>query len=585
MISEVILIGVVGGLVTGISPCILPVLPIVLAVSADAKRKPILVALGIALSFTAITLLGTFVLSALGLPGDTLRWVGVGLLVIVGLSMLIPALGALIERPFAAIRVPTWIYDRTSEDVAADGSTKRSSGFGIGLALGAVYAPCAGPVLAAVTVAGATGNIGWQTVILALSFAVGACVPLFFFALAGSAWSKRADFAATHRTAISRVAGALVLVLALAIATDVPAKLQRTLPDWTASAQEKFNSSSNTQDVLNGIDSATSHSMSSKSLNACRNGDPHVTADCGAVPAFEGLSNWINTDQPVNPAKPQRIGDVQTITLVDFWAYACINCQRANQHITKLYDHYRDYGLNVVGVHAPEYAFEREPANVAAAVKAQNIHYPVALDNSFLTWSNFTNRYWPAHYLVDARGHVRQIHEGEGAYAATEKVIRELLIDANPGLDLPAPIEPEDDGAPIATQNRNLETYLGTDRAQFYANPAREYRPGPHNFAYVEPQDRGYSLEGPWQLNGQSIVPAGPGAKIHLNYYAALVQIVASGEGELKVTDQSGKVTSFPAMALPGTIDLIKTDDGAALSGQITIEIPESMTAYSLTFG
>lgn len=585
MITELILIGIVGGLVTGISPCILPVLPIVLAVSADAKRKPSLVALGIGSSFTAIALLGTFVLSALGLPSDTLRWIGVVLLAIVGLSMLVPALGTLIERPFAAIRVPTWIYDHTSEKTDPTDTTNGSHGFGIGLALGAVYAPCACPVLAAVTVAGATGNIGWHTVILALSFAVGACIPLFFFALAGSEWSKRADFAATHRTAISRVAGSLVLVLALAIATDVPAKLQRTLPDWTASAQEKFNSSSNTQDVLDEIGKATAHTASSKSLKACRNGDPHVTADCGEVPAFEGLTDWINTDRPVNPASPEKVGDIQTITLVDFWAYACINCQRANQHITELYEHYRDYGLNVVGIHAPEYAFEREPSNVAAAVEAQNIHYPVALDNSFLTWSNFANRYWPAHYLVDARGHVRQIHEGEGAYAATEKVVRELLIDANPGINLPAPIEPEDDGAPIATANRNLETYLGTDRAQFFANPASDYTPGPHNFAFVEPADRGYSLEGPWELRGQSIVPTGPGAKIHLNYHAALVQIVASGEGELTVTDQSGTVRHFPAMAMPGTIDLLTSADSSALSGQLTIEVPESMTAYSLTFG
>lgn len=585
MITELILIGIVGGLVTGISPCILPVLPIVLAVSADSRRKPALVALGIALSFATITLLGTFVLSALGLPGDTLRWVGVTLLAIVGLSMLIPALGAFIERPFAAIRVPTWIYNRTSEHTDSNGETTQSSGFGIGLALGAVYAPCAGPVLAAVTVAGATGNFGSHTVILALSFAVGACIPLFFFALAGSEWSKRADFAAAHRTAISRVAGSLVLVLALAIATDVPAKLQRTLPDWTASAQEKFNSSSNTQDVLDEIGRANAHSMSSKSLNTCRNGDPHVAADCGDVPAFEGLTHWINTDHPVNPARPEKVGNVQTVTLVDFWAYACINCQRANQHITKLYDHYRDYGLNVVGIHAPEYAFEREPANVAAAVEAQNIHYPVALDNNFLTWSNFTNRYWPAHYLVDAQGQVRQVHEGEGAYAATEKVVRELLIDANPGANLPAPIEPKDDGSPIATENRNLETYLGTDRAQFHANPTREYTPGPHNFAFVEPGDRGYSLEGPWELRGQSIIPTGPGAKIHLNYYAALVQIVVSGEGELKVTDQSGAVTHFPAMALPGTIDLLTSPDGSPLQGQLSIEVPESMTAYSLTFG
>ena len=337
--------------------------------------------------------------------------------------------------------------------------------------------------------------------------------------------------------------------------------------------------------MLEGIGGDTANSASSASRKDCRDSDPNVAADCGPVPAFEGLSNWLNTDRPVNPARPEKVGDVQTITLVDFWAYACINCQRANEHITKLYDHYRGYGLNVVGIHAPEYSFEREPANVAAAVKAQKIHYPVALDNDFLTWSNFNNRYWPAHYLVDAQGQIRQIHEGEGEYAATERVVRQLLADANPGIDLPAPIEADDADKPIATKDRNLETYLGTERAQFYSNPPREYRPGPHNFAFSEPFEKGYSLEGPWELRGQSIVPTGPGAKIHLNYYAALVQIVASGEGELKVTDDAGKVTTFPAMALPGTIDLVRSTHGSPLSGNLTIDMPESMTAYSLTFG
>lgn len=584
MIPEILLIGVIGGLVTGVSPCILPVLPIVLAVSADAKRKPLLVALGIAISFTAITLLGTVALSALGLPSATLRWVGVALLVIVGLSMLFPTLGHLLEKPFAAIQVPSWISSKTR------GSAGKGSGFGIGLALGAVYAPCAGPVLAAVTVAGATGDIGWPTVILAFSFAFGACVPLFFFALAGSAWSKRAQFATDNRARISRVAGALVLALALAIATDVPAKLQRTLPDWTASIQQKFNSSEDTQSVLNGLRGDSSEDgaqAASASLNACRDEDPSRLLDCGDVPAFEGLTNWINTTpagSTIDPAHPEKRDGRQTITLVDFWAYACINCQRANEHVTKLYDRYRDYGLNVVGVHAPEYAFEHDAANVAMATNEQGIHYPVAQDNGFLTWNNFSNRYWPAHYLVDAHGRVRQIHEGEGAYAATERLVRQLLADANPGIELPAPIEANTDDAPIATMGRNLETYLGTDRASLFSNPRSEYRAGVHDFAFVEPAEKGYSLEGPWELRGQSIAPAGPGAKIHLNYHAALVQIVASGKGELTVTGSDGKVTKFPASEVPGTIDLVKTD-GKPASGNLTIEVPESVSAYSLTFG
>lgn len=396
MAWEIAFIGLIGGLVTGLSPCILPVLPIVLAVSADRRRKPWLVAAGIALSFTLVTLLGTVVLSALGLPKDLLRWAGVVLLVLVGVSMLWPALSDQLERPFARIRIPQWIQRLT---------TGGGSGFGIGLALGAVYSPCAGPVLAAVTVAGATGQIGWGNVILAISFAIGACTPLFFFALAGKRIGTRADFVRAHRKGISY-----------------------------------------------GADGK---------LETCRTASPDQLRDCGPVPAFTGLEGWINAETPVDPQHPAKVKGKQTITLVDFWAYACINCQRANEHITKLSDRYRDSGLQVVGVHAPEYAFEHETSNVAAAIRDQGIHYPVAQDNNFTTWRAFNNRYWPAHYLVDHTGKVRQLHEGEGAYAETEHLVRELLSAANPGIELPSPVEEGGDSSNDATSSRkrNPETY------------------------------------------------------------------------------------------------------------------------------
>ena len=139
---------------------------------------------------------------------------------------------------------------------------------------------------------------------------------------------------------------------------------------------------------------------------------------------------------------------------MDFWAYACINCQRANEHVTKLFDRYQDSGLQVVGVHAPEYAFEHKATNVAAAIHEQGINYPVAQDNNFTTWRAFNNRYWPAHYLVDHRGTVRQIHEGEGAYAETERLVRELLSAANPGIELPSPVEQGGDSSNDASGTR-----------------------------------------------------------------------------------------------------------------------------------
>lgn len=567
---DIALIGVIGGLVTGLSPCILPVLPIVLAVSADKRRKPWLVATGIGLSFTLVTLLGTLTLSALGLPKDLLRWAGVVLLVLVGVSMLWPALGDQLERPFARIRIPGWIQRITRG---------AGSGFGVGLALGAVYSPCAGPVLAAVTVAGATGQIGWGSVVLAVSFAVGACTPLFFFALAGKQIGTRADFVRSHRKGISYGAGALVIVLAVAIAFNTPAALQRALPDWTADVQEQFNSSDRTQNALQQANGG-----GGGSLESCRNSAPDKLQDCGPVPAFAGLEGWQNTETPVDPRHPAKVNGKQSITLVDFWAYACINCQRANEHITKLFDRYRDSGLQVVGVHAPEYAFEHEASNVAAAIRDQGIHYPVAQDNNFATWRAFNNRYWPAHYLVDHTGKVRQIHEGEGAYAETERLVRELLLAANPGIELPSPVEEGEDSSNDATSSRqrNPETYLGTRRAEYFSNPAGEYKNGTHEFAKVQPEALHYSLEGKWELAEQSIRPVDAPAMLHLNYQAKRVQLVVSGRGEISVAYGDGTTRRFPINS-DGTVDILRKPEQQ--QGELSVRAGKGVELYSLTFG
>lgn len=570
---EIALIGVIGGLVTGVSPCVLPVLPVVLAVSAGDRRRPYLIAVGIALGFAVITLLGTLVIHALGLPGGFLRWAGIIMLALVGLGMLVPQLGDLLERPFSRIRVP-----RKLEAATRSNRGGRFNGLGVGLALGAVYVPCAGPVLAAVTVAGSTGDIGVGTVVLTVTFSVGAALPLLLFALAGQGLSGPNGLLRKYRTTFTRVAGVLVLVLAVAVAVDLPQTLQRNVPDWTASVQDRFNSDDRVQDAL----SDAKPSRGDGSLDECRSADAGTLSDCGEAPEFEGLENWFNTDEPV------ALGN--KVTLVDFWAYACINCQRNNEHLTEIYDNYRDAGLEVVGVHAPEYSFEHDIDNVRSAAAQAGINYPVAQDNNFETWNAYGNRYWPAHYLVDTLGNVRQIHEGEGEYADTEKLIRELLTDADPNVRLPDPVESDvgsdADSAQSAEQDEdwNPETYLGTDRAEYQAND--DYTEGEHDFTpYRELQRPYFTLSGRWKLSAESITPAGPGATVTLDYRASVVQVVTSGSGTLTVTDESGR-REVPAS--DGSVDLVRsdTDTGEEVTTDtITLEVPEGVSLFSFTFG
>lgn len=220
-----VLIGLVGGLITGLSPCVLPVLPVVLlgggtgSDTESARRRPYLVVLGLTLSFTLFTLFGTLVLDALHLPDDTIRWLGVTLLVLIGLGLLIPRLGHLIERPF--YRIPQRL------------PSVNRNGFVLGVALGAVFVPCAGPVLAAITVAGATGHVGARTLELTLGFAVGTAIPLLIFALAGRGMSQRLQAFRRRQGAFRAVGGAAMIALAVALTFNIPDVIQRDVPDYT----------------------------------------------------------------------------------------------------------------------------------------------------------------------------------------------------------------------------------------------------------------------------------------------------------------------------------------------------------------
>ncbi|OBC09222.1 cytochrome C biogenesis protein [Mycobacterium sp. 852013-50091_SCH5140682] len=386
-----VLIGFLGGLLTGISPCILPVLPAVLF--SGTNRAPYRVIAGLVLSFSLVTLAGAAVLQSLHLPADIIRWVGLLALVVIGIGLIFPRVEQLLERPFALL---------PQRDIA-DGRR----GFGLGLALGVLYAPCAGPVLAAVVVAGATGRVGLDTIALTLSFAVGTALPLLVFALAGRRISERVK-AFQHRQRQVRIAGGVVmLVVAVALALNLPATVQRNIPDYTASLQTQIAPASN-------------------ALSTCVEGASRLQ-DCGAAPDIVGIDSWFNTpsDAPVD-LKALR----GKVVLVDFWTYSCINCQRAIEHVTSWYDRYKDQGFTVIGVHTPEYPFEQIRANVVKGAADLHIKYPVALDNSYATWTNYHNQYWPASYLIDAHGVVRHLKFGEGDYDVTEGMIRDLLAQA-----------------------------------------------------------------------------------------------------------------------------------------------------------
>jgi cytochrome c biogenesis protein CcdA/thiol-disulfide isomerase/thioredoxin len=556
-----VLIGLVGGVITGLSPCVLPVLPVVLLGAGSAgldaepaRRRPYLVVLGLTLSFAVFTLFGSLILASLHLPDDAIRWLGLALLVLVGLGLLVPPLGHLIERPF--YRFPQRALD-----------TGRN-GFLLGIALGAVFVPCAGPVLAAITVAGATGRIGFRTIGLTLGFAVGTAVPLLAFALAGRGMTQRLGAFRRHQGAFRALSGVVVIVLAVALTFNLSDIIQRDIPNYAEAAGNSLEK---------GAAAAPQGGSGSVSLQDCQTAALYGGSGlerCGPAPAFSGIQQWLNTPG----GKPLSLASLKgKVVLVDFWAYSCINCQRELPHVEAWAKDYAADGLDVVGVHTPEYAFEHVPSNVAGGVRRLGLTFPVALDNSYDTWNAYDNQSWPAAYLIDASGQIRHVSIGEGDYAGEEQLIRQLLKAARPGLSLPSATDvpdttPDDPG-------QTPETYLGAEREQGY-DGSSAYATGQFSPPATLPANS-FALAGTWTIGQQSIT-AGQDAGITLAFHASSVYLDVGGTGTLTVSaDGTSKV-----IRVSGAPDIYTVaTEHPARDGTVTIRLSPALQAYSFTFG
>ena len=564
----VALIGFLGGLITGISPCILPVLPVVFfsgvhgSGESTPAARPYLVIAGLVCSFGAVTLAGSALLSALHLPQDAIRWAALVTLTLIGLGLIFPPLQHLIERPFA--RIPQRQFGSNNF---------RRNGFGLGLTLGALYVPCAGPVLAAIVVAGGTGSIGLSTLVLTATFAIGTALPLLIFALAGRRVAERVGAFRRRQRPVQIAGGITMIVLAVALVFNLPAMLQRAVPDYTAAMQRGLGAFDNQS--IQGIRRQLNPGGPGGRLADCAEGAERLQ-QCGPAPAVSGITQWLNTPD----GKPIDLVSLRgKVVLIDFWAYSCINCQRAIPHVVDWYNRYKDDGFVVIGVHTPEYAFERVPGNVASGAAALHVSYPVALDNDYTTWNNYQNLYWPAEYLIDADGNVRHTKFGEGDYDGTEKLIRELLVDAKPAVRLPGATHSAD----TTPQNKlTPETYLGIGKANFYGGGG-DYHAGTATFGYpANLADDRFALLGTWTLDDQGATAGSDDAAIRLNYNGKDVYAVVGGTGSITVTrDQQTTATQISG---PPTLHQIVADN-TTHRDQLDMRVSKGLQVFSFTFG
>jgi cytochrome c biogenesis protein CcdA/thiol-disulfide isomerase/thioredoxin len=565
----------VAGFLAGISPCILPVLPVVLVAGAtgapgasgsspptnvetpartprDLLARSLAVIGGLVLSFSIIVLAGSEILSLLHLPQDALRDAGIVLLIVVGLGYLIPPLGTLIERPFARVgtRQPSG----------------QAGGFVLGLAVGVLYVPCAGPVLAAIAVVGATHRVGLTTVILTAAFAVGTAVPLLAVAAAGSQLTSRVGAIRRRAPQIRRAGGAVLIVFAVLIASDVLAGLQRDIPGYSTALQGP----AKIREQLNAL-TGTPHT----SLSSC-NSTATTLVNCGPAPNFTGITAWLNTPG----GKPLSLRALRgKVVLVDFWTYSCINCQRSLPHVEAWYSEYAKDGLVVVGVHTPEFAFEHVVSNVRAQAAALGVRYPVAIDDNYATWNAYSNQYWPADYLIDAQGNVRSVHFGEGGYSTMGDLIRQLLQAARPHLSVPSPA-----GVPDKTPTGELspETYVGYDELQ-YLDPPEVVHDAPAVYRFPTSLPLGtLGLAGTWTDHAQEAT-AGTGAELELGFLAQDVYLVLGGTGTLDVSYDGHHTQTIDVGGTPRLYTLYQA--GSTTTGTLLLRASPGVQAYDFTFG
>jgi cytochrome c biogenesis protein CcdA/thiol-disulfide isomerase/thioredoxin len=541
-----IVLAFVAGLITAVSPCVLPVLPIVLAggvAGGENRRRPFLIIAGLAVSFFVSALFATWILDKLGLPKDLLRNISIGLLFLIAAILLVPQVGTWIERPLSRLS------RRPSGDLGG--------GFVLGCALGFVFVPCAGPALAYVTSSAASGQFGLKAILITVAYTIGFSIVLLAIALGGRRVSTKLRVGVER----FRVAfGVLIAAVAFALIFNLDTKLAN-IP-WATDFFQRHTEASGAG--LKAFKRGT-NVTERKPAAAVVSGLP----DYGPAPDFAGISAWFNS-------KPLTLAQLRgKVVLIDFWTYSCINCLRTLPHLEAWDRMYRDKGLMIVGVHTPEFAFESVPSNVRAAIKRLGIRYPVALDPKYGTWNHWGNQYWPAEYLIDKQGHVRHAHFGEGDYAGNEKNIRTLLGEkrASPASDRLADITP--------TGSISPETYLGysridrytgkkliTDKEATYAFPPGL---GQNDLAYA----------GRWKVEAERIV-AGQGARLRFHYHARKVYIVLGGKGRVQALVDGKPVTSFPV-----TSDKLYTvvDKNAIDDATLELRFTPGVEAYSFTFG
>ena len=541
-----LIVAYLGGVLTILSPCILPVLPFVFARADRPFRShglPML--LGMALAFSAIATLAAVGGGWVVALNEYGRYAAIALLAVFGVTLLFPSVADRLSRPLVALGL------RLSGPASEKASVFSPLLLGVGTGL--LWAPCAGPILGLILTGAALNGASIGTSLLLLAYAAGACTSLAAALLFGGRLFSAMKGSLRTGEWMRRVAGVAVLVGVGAIALGLDTGLLSRLSVGTTSALEKA--------LVEKIDMPMPSAQPQASIDpgglmlTSTQPEPKKPAlalpDEGGFPSLAGATEWLNSA----PLTPEGLRG--KVVLVDFWTYSCINCLRTLPYVRAWAEKYKDAGLVVVGVHAPEFAFEKQPANVRRATKDLGIGFPVAVDSNYAIWRSFGNQYWPAFYVVDAQGRIRHHQFGEGQYAKSEQVIQQLLAEAGRPVVPADTVSPEGQGtqaAAAASPALSGETYLGYERAQSFASPggiakdrARVYP------AASSLRANQWALSGEWSVESERAVLVRANGRIAYRFHARDLHLVLGPSADGKPVRFKVLIDGKPPLADHGT--------------------------------
>ena len=591
------LFALIAGAGTAITPCVLPVVPALLASSATGgRRRPIGIVIGLGVTFTIAIVLLAQLVKGVGLASGAARTLAIVVLIGFGIALLIPDLTARIEAPLS----------RLGRFGPKSRGTGFWSGLGVGAALGFVCAPCAGPILAAVTSVSASSGANARVVLVAISYSVGLCAVLLIYAFAGRAVIDRIRRVGRGNT-VNRALGVVLLATGVLMIFNVDVRFEEdlakdtSLPAVLVDPTRSLENSSAVQKRLASLRPTSrfvtaQQEASSKPVPTAAEREVAIPgvktpslADLGTAPNFTDTEDWFNTpgDRPLSLS--QLRGHV---VLVDFWTYTCINCLRTVPFLKGLYAQYHRYGLDIVGVETPEFTFEQEASNVRQAIASDGIKYPVVQDNEYGTWNAYQNEYWPAEYLIDAKGQVRHVQFGEGDYKESEAAVRALLADAG-ATSLPPPMTAT---AIVASAGLGTpETYLDTQRQQGFVTPIES---GVRNYQGAKSVGLNqFALKGIWWATSESLTPVGGTSSITGGVQAAKVYLVLTSsqnvprkgrvllDGQPLPNAHAGADVKNGVLTVTGERLYSLISFPTAQDFTFTVQLPPGVYAYDFTFG